>query len=32
LTEYISNHFKKDYRVQVSHRDIEKSKGKADVR
>ncbi|MFJ7832008.1 RNase adapter RapZ [Peribacillus sp. NPDC046944] len=32
LTEYISNFFKKSYTVHVSHRDIEKSKGKVDAR
>ena len=32
LTEYLARHFEKDYVVQVSHRDIVKSKGKADAR
>jgi RNase adapter protein RapZ len=32
LTEYISNFFKDDYRVEVSHRDIGKSKGKVNAR
>lgn len=32
LTEYISNHFQNSYTVQVSHRDIENSKGKTDAR
>ncbi|WP_281271550.1 RNase adapter RapZ [Peribacillus asahii] len=32
LTEYLANYFKKDYTTQISHRDIEKRKGKQDVK
>ena len=32
LAEYLANHFKKDYTIQISHRDIEKRKGKVDVK
>ena len=32
LTEYLANFYKKDYTTQISHRDIEKSKGKVDVK
>ncbi|USK69906.1 RNase adapter RapZ [Peribacillus asahii] len=31
LTEYLANYFKKDYTTQISHRDIEKRKGKQDA-
>ncbi|MFJ8266948.1 RNase adapter RapZ [Peribacillus asahii] len=32
LTEYLANYFKKDYTTQISHRDIEKRKGKQDAK
>jgi UPF0042 nucleotide-binding protein len=32
LTEYLADYFKKDYTTQISHRDIEKSKGKMNAK
>ncbi|MFB5282880.1 RNase adapter RapZ [Peribacillus sp. Hz7] len=32
LTEYLANHFKRDYTTQIAHRDIEKRKGKQDAK
>lgn len=32
LAEYLANYYKKDYTTQISHRDIEKSKGIMDVK